>query len=267
MKRSEPFTLYSLGCFAFKTSVAQRLSCLVAQVSLLLAVAGTVRATNFVPFFNDDFNAGASAQWNNFAGNWSASGGVFRAQNPSNGAFNFLPFNLTDFAVNLDINRVADGGVWLRSDGTGANGLLLVTGGEGWGFGARQPASGNSLYFHVVQNGVFNPANPPYYAEVSQQFTADVSNIHLRVEVVGNTYSVFLNNGATPVTTFTDSTFASGRVGLYDFSNQTVDNFSIQVVPEPSALALIAVAGALVLCRLSKPLKWFQPGQSAYSPS
>jgi len=224
--------------------------CGVAAAFLILAFAAP--ATTFVPFFSDNFNSGASPQWNNFSGNWSAAGGVYHALNPSSTAFSFLPFNLTDFAVDVDINQVADGGIWLRSDGTGQNGLLLVTGGEGWGFGARNPASGTSLYFQLVKNGAYSPANPPYYAEVSGLFNPGVSSTHLHVEAVGSTYSVFLNNATTPVTTFTDSTYLSGRVGLYDFSSENFDNFSIAVVPEPSSLALLGLAAALALRRTAR---------------
>jgi hypothetical protein len=84
------------------------------------------------------------------------------------------------------------------------------------------------------------------------------SDVHLRVEVIGNVYSAYLNGSATPFTTLTSSTFTSGRVGLYDFSpvsgvstprGQTFDNFQVTdltAVPEPSSLALLGI-GAITL--------------------
>lgn len=54
----------------------------------------------------------------------------------------------------------------------------------------------------------------------------------------------------TPLTTLTDSTFTSGRVGLYDSSSQTFDNFALAAVPEPSiwvdALGWVRQAGGSV---------------------
>lgn len=64
---------------------------------------------------------------------------------------------------------------------------------------------------------------------------------HLRVTVVGDTYSVFVDGSATAATTLTTAQFSSGQVALYDFSAQTFDNFAL--VPEPSALGLVVLAG------------------------
>ena len=95
--------------------------------------------------FNDNFDTGASPLWGNESGSWSDSSGVYRASVPDNfpNAHSSLPFNLTDFSVELNINDVADGGVWLRSEaaaGTtiGRTGVLLITG------------VGGGLYWHNV---------------------------------------------------------------------------------------------------------------------
>src|SRR5689334_9743215 len=82
--------------------------------------------------FSDNFNSGASALWGNQSGNWTGSGGVYFAQNQGFVNCTAVPFNLTDYSVQLDIKSVADGGIWLRSDGSGNNGVLLITGGDGW---------------------------------------------------------------------------------------------------------------------------------------
>ncbi len=68
-------------------------------------------------FFSDNFNTGASPLWGNEAGGWYASGGVYNAQSPSNNPLTYssLPYDLTDFVVDLDINNVSDGGIFLRS--------------------------------------------------------------------------------------------------------------------------------------------------------
>ena len=130
--------------------------------------------------------------------------------------------------------------IWLRSsfNGGAINGILLVTGGDGGTF--------NGLYFHEVHNGATG-------GELSKVSVPGLqgSNVDLRVVVSGNTYSVYLGNSTTPVTTLIDSAFSSGSFGLYDFSpttkasaprGETFDNVSIDAsgpVPEPFSLALL----------------------------
>lgn len=182
--------------------------------------------------FIDNFDAGASALWSNSWGDWFAANGVYSAAQPQNipPTFTGLPFVLQNFSVDVDINQVADGGLWLRCDASGTNGVLLVTGGHGWGGGARGGNAGRSLYWHVITQANWN--NPPILDEAFNVFTnPGVENVHLRVEVVGNLYSAFLNGSTNATTSLleTNLTYSSGHVGLYDFSTQTFDNFVLQI--------------------------------------
>jgi hypothetical protein len=61
-----------------KTSLAVLVAFLIVSAATTLARADTV--------FFDDFNSdsGASSAWSNTLGNWTADGGVYRAQSPSN---------------------------------------------------------------------------------------------------------------------------------------------------------------------------------------
>ncbi|MHC4696266.1 MAG: CARDB domain-containing protein, partial [Planctomycetota bacterium] len=165
-----------------------------------------------LPFF-DDFESGASHLWGNERGSWIAEGGVYFAQIPGNAppTYSSLRFALTDFAIEVDINGTVDGGLWLRAD-SNYSGVLLVTKGTG-------------LYWHTMQNGQPGPMLNP----VNGLFPAG-GDIHVRVEVIGETYAAFLNGGTTPVTTLTTSLFPSGRVGLYDYSSQTFDN--VYLIPD-----------------------------------
>ena len=182
--------------------------------------------------FTDNFDSGAAPQWSNLRGGWFATGGVYDAVSPNNipPTFTGLPFVLQNFAFDVDINKVADGGIWLRCDASGTNGVLLVTGGHGWGSGSRGGNAGRSLYWHVITGQNYN--NPPILSEAFNVFqNPGVENAHLRVEVVGNFYSAFINHStnATTVLLETNSTYSSGRVGLYDFSAQTFDNVVLEV--------------------------------------
>jgi hypothetical protein len=112
------------------------------KIGLLLVALPVVLLFDLRPaeagiIFSDNFNNGASPLWGNQIGAWSATGGVYAATVPSNfpSAHSTLPFSLTDFVVDVDVNHLQDGGIWLRSTeepGTnvGIKGILLVTGGE-----------------------------------------------------------------------------------------------------------------------------------------
>lgn len=199
-------------------------------ILLICACAAQVRV-EAQSWFSDSFDTGTSVLWGSEIGNWSAAGGVYSASSPGNfpNAHSSLPFVLTDFTVELDINNVQDGGVWLRSStatGTsvGRSGVLLVTG------------VGGGLYWHIVlAGGSYGSSLNP----VSGLFTPGVSDPHLRIDVQGDTYSAFVNGAPTPATTLTTAAFASGQIALYDFSGQTFDNVS--VVPEPSIALLLSL--------------------------
>jgi hypothetical protein len=205
--------------------------------------------------FSDNFNAGASAAWGNERGSWRAADGVYDAGAPDNSPLTYSSVTtlsgLTDFEVDVDVNDLDDGGIWLRSDYNGGNinGVLLVTGGS--------TGNNNGLYWHVVQNGSAGGILGSVGLAGAQG-----SDVHLHIEVIGNSYSVFVNGNTTALTSISTNAFASGRVGLYDFSptsgastprGQTFDNFQVNdltsTVPEPSSLVLMSL-GAVALAAL-----------------
>jgi hypothetical protein len=212
----------------------------VTSLALVLVAATPARAQ---VIFSDNFKSGASPLWGNEIGNWTASGGVYFAQAPGNNPITYtsLPFTLGDFSFDEDINHLQDGGIWLHSTDP-SHGILLVTGGH--------QGAGTGLYWHII-NG--NETNPPALNEVTGLFTPGVSNAHIHVVVIGDTYSAYVNGSTTPATTLTTSAFPSGRVALYDFSQQTVGNVVLSPVPEPSGLILTGLgAGGLGLWRRRK---------------
>ena len=172
--------------------------------------------------FSDSFDSVPSSLWGNEVGNWAVSDGVYFAQEGSNSpaTYTSLPYELTDFSIEMDINNLQDGGVWLRSSGSGGtptDGVMLVTGGYG--------GTGTGLYWHTYTNGSYSGV----LNEVTGLFTPGVSDVHLRITVVGDTYQVFVNGSTTPATTLTTSPgqFSSGRIGLYDWIGQTFDNVTV----------------------------------------
>jgi Ca2+-binding RTX toxin-like protein len=189
--------------------------------------------------FTDNFDNGTSSLWGNEVGNWQQTQGVYDSQDPSNSPLTYssLPYLLKDFSIELDINKVQDGGVFLRSTDNN-NGVVLVTGGLG--------RVGTGFYWHTIQNGVVSEI---LNHSASGLLQSGISNIHLRIEVLGDNYSAFLNDIPTPVTTLTTSLFSSGKVALYDFSYdspglQTFDNVKVY---SDSPLITLAVAPTSVL--------------------
>lgn len=218
-------------------------------IMVFLTFSHNARA--LVVVFSDDFNSGASPLWGQEVGDWSDAGGVYRETNgplqpQTQINYSSLPFLLTDFTIEVDINDINDGGIWLRSQDN-KNGVLLVTGGEG---GTASGHGGDALYWHVVKNGVdIAPSNNI----VRNLFTPGISDPHLRVDVVGDVYSVFVDGNPFAATSITTNEFSSGRVALYGFSySQSFDNFVLLTpdgttgtVPEPSSVLIWLALGIL----------------------
>jgi len=197
------------------------------ELSLRLAAMSLIAFSLSAPkagasLFTDDFDSGASPSWGNERGAWLSSGGVYFATLPNNipPTYSSLPYTLSDLVLDVDVYNVSDGGIWLHSDATGNNGVLLVTGGH--------LHTGTGLYWHIVQNGSYGGI----LNEQSGLFVQGQAAIHLRVVVSGDTYAAYLNGSTTPATTLTTNAFPSGRVGLYDFTaNQYFDNFALDGTP------------------------------------
>jgi len=83
--------------------------------------------------FTDNFSP-PSSLWSNSIGNWTAVDGKYFAQAPSNNpeTYSGLPFVFTNsnFSLTVTINNLRDEGIWLDTDGSRDNGILLVLGGN-----------------------------------------------------------------------------------------------------------------------------------------
>lgn len=206
--------------------------------------------------FSDNFDAGASGAWGNEAGGWRTSGGTYDAGVPDNNPITYSSVTtltgLTDFRVQVDVNDVDDGGIWLRSsfNGGSISGVLLVTGGN--------LGSADTLYWHTVVNGVFSAPTATSFLPGLQG-----SDISLTIDVIGDDYTAFVDGNPVAATSLTTNLFASGAAGLYDFSpisgaatprGQTFDNFSISTfdVPEPYTAAMFALGVAGLALRRRK---------------
>jgi hypothetical protein len=192
-------------------------------LALVLVLLGTLFFHHPAPadlIFFDDFSADKG--WGNQRGDWSIGGGVYRALSPNNlpPTYSSAPTPvLTNFIVEMEVNNLSDGGIWLRSSYINgkASGLLLVTGGQGGAY--------NGLYWHIFHDDLFSDA----FGHVSIPGLQG-TNRHLKIEAQGSTYKVYLDGGANPLTTLVDSNFYSGLVAVYGYSPtliQTLDNVQI----------------------------------------
>ena len=184
--------------------------------ALVMAAGFSTLPTGAAIIFQDDFASGPSSLWGNESGGWTGSGGSYYATEPNNNpcAFSSLPFNLTAFSVDFDINSVSDGGIFLRASpapGTalGIQGILL---------NFKVPAGGPRLYWHVFYGTNGSGALNLTYLDYG-------TTPHVHVEVVGDTYAAYVNGSTEAATTLRTNVFSSGRVALYDFSDQSFSNF------------------------------------------
>jgi hypothetical protein len=229
------FIFFGVNPSTRKLQMRTWLTTLLAVITVL-----TTAPAQAAQIFCDNFNSGtADAQWGNNSGNWTAAGGSYRAQSPTNSPLThtLLPFSVSDFTLEVDVNNASDGGIWLRSDAN-RNGILLVIGGLGH--------AGTGFYFHEVHNGNAGGVLAPSAAGLFAQG----DEIHIKVVAAGDDFQVFLGNAVTPATTLTNSAFASGLVGLYDFGcgqggcPQSFDNFSLS---DPNPVQVPLPAGAVLL--------------------
>ncbi|HPS20496.1 MAG TPA: PEP-CTERM sorting domain-containing protein [Candidatus Omnitrophota bacterium] len=195
-----------------------------------------------VTLFEDDFNDGADTAWGNEIGSWNVSDGVYSAGSPSNNPPTYSSVTtltgLTNFTLDVTVNGMLDGGIWLRSKDSN-NGVLLVTG----GYGSRH----SGFYWHIFENGAYSGA----MGEVTIPGLLG-SNVDLKVVVDGDVYQLFVNGSDIAATTLITDKFSSGTVGLYDFSAQTFDNFKVTATPEPASMALFGLGGLILAVRRKK---------------
>lgn len=223
-------------------------------VFAFLVIAATTASAGTINFA-DNFSP-PSTEWSNSTGSWTATGGDYYAQVPNNNPYaeTTLPFDLTSYTLTVTVNALGDSGIFVRTNATDTQWVLLVLGGNGYGAGFRGGNAGSSLYWADSNNtsdqglvtGVFTPGNA---------YT-------ITVTAVGDTFSAYINGSSTPVSAFTDAVGGSdGEVGLYDnqpdtarggsgtpttYSNFSLQGTTVSSVPEPG-IALLMLGGLAVL--------------------
>jgi len=184
-----------------------------AIMALLLAVTPALAGSTFC----DKFTKKNDPAWGDQAGAWTIAKRRYYATKPDNNPLTYTDLvnyqSLTNFTLDVTVNDVYDGGIWLRSQYNNGepNGILLVVGGACSNY--------TGMYWHVVVNG--NPGNCLDEVNVAG---LEGSNAKIKVVAKGDTYTAYVNGAK--VTSLTDSTYETGSAGLYDNSAAPAETFS-----------------------------------------
>ncbi len=208
----------------------------------VLGVSATVGAADFSDVF-DGTEGQPDPDWNNEYA-FVVDGGAYNAVSPNNNPLaitTIKDLTITEATVQVDMLGARDGGIIVHGQGLAPNGnmegVLLVV----------NPNSG-FVYWHVTVGGT----NFVSYAQESLP-VAPGTDLRIVLQITGNTYSADLyqlsNLNFITNTTLVSNTYASGKVGLYDFNGpQKFDNV-IVTIPEPASLALLTVGAGLMAWR------------------
>jgi hypothetical protein len=182
-------------------------------MALLLAATPALAGGTFC----DKFVSKNDPAWGDQDGSWTIAKRRYYATMPDNNPLTYTDLtdyqSLTSFTLNVTVNDVYDGGIWLRSqyNGGAPNGVLLVVGGACSNY--------TGLYWHVVHDGSAGQC----LNEVNVS-GLEGSNAKIKIVAKGDTYTAYVNGAM--VTSLTDSTYTTGSAGLYDNSAAPAESFS-----------------------------------------
>ncbi len=175
---------------------------------------GTIQPVKML--VKDNFDDDNAIGWRTFGGAWSATGGQYRTQH-SYGGKALLNDNHT--------NAVLDATVTITS----------AAGDAGLVFRATSPAVGTDSYrgyyagITAAGRVVLGKANNNWTPLGTASLTVTPgTRYHLRVEAVGTSLKVFVNDMTNPRITVTDSTYTAGSSGVRVYNAAAAfDNFAI----------------------------------------
>ena len=164
----------------------------------------------------DNFADGNALGWQSYGGGWSATGGQYQAASSAGGK-SLLDDNFTNFRYDADVtirSGGGDAGVVFRATGA-------ATGVDAYrGYYAGIAANGRVLLGKAANN--WTPL-----ASVAMPVTPGTP-YRLRVEAVGSSLKVYVNDMSTPKIAVTDPTYTSGRTGVRVFSTAaSFDNIAL----------------------------------------
>jgi hypothetical protein len=175
---------------------------------------GTIRPVTME--VKDNFDDNNAVGWKTYGSSWSASGGRYHAP-ASSGGKALLDTRFANFAYDADVTITS---------GTGDAGVV---------FRVSQPAAGTDSYrgyyagLDTSGKVVLGKADNNWTALASVPMTVTTgTRYRLRVEAVGSSIKVYVDDMATPKISVTDASYTSGSDGLRVFNTAaSFDNVSI----------------------------------------
>lgn len=165
---------------------------------------GTIKPVTML--VKDNFNDRNAIGWKTYGGSWSATGGSYTAAS-SRGGKALLETNFADLVYDADVT--------IRS-GSGDSGVV---------FRATQPAVGvdsyRGYYAGISSAGrvLLGKADNGWTPLASVPMTIRPGTAyHLRVDAVGSSIRVFVNDMSTPKISVVDASYASGANGVRVFN-------------------------------------------------
>ncbi|HQO29817.1 MAG TPA: hypothetical protein PKY22_09875, partial [Accumulibacter sp.] len=118
--------------------------------------------------WRDNFDQGQQLPWTSVRGNWIASDGTYAAQQPGSSPVTaaLLPYDLSDFSIEVDLIQPVDGGLWLRANADATSGVLLVV-------------FANRMYWHVIADPVTGPWTIHGFAWISPALGSGANRIRV----------------------------------------------------------------------------------------
>jgi hypothetical protein len=167
--------------------------------------------------FADDFNDGNANGWTSYGGSWSVSNGELTVN--SGPGYKSLPFTyFNDFTYEADVTIAS---------GTGDAGVI---------FRAKNPAVGTDsyqgYYAGIATNGqvVLGKSNNNWTLIGSAPMTiAAGTKYRIKVEALGTSIKVFVNDMVTPKITAIDNSYLGGQTGVRVYQTSArFDNVTIE---------------------------------------
>lgn len=161
---------------------------------------GTIQRVKML--VKDNFDDNNAIGWKTYGGTWTATGGQYRAA-ASYGGKSLLDDNHTNAVYDADVTVTA---------GAGDAGLV---------FRATSPAVGADSYRGYYAG--ITPAGQVILGKANNNWTRLASaplavtsgtRYHLRIEAIGTSLKVFVNDMTTPKITVTDATYTAGATGV-----------------------------------------------------
>ncbi len=188
----------------------KKIGALLLTVLLLAGMALSVRAEEGPKLLYEYDPATASEVWSSFTGNWTYDENGISVTNDGNDVWFYTYMGVdkgwTDYVIEVDLVNVAEGGVIFRSTNPGPGvdsfGGYIMAYDSAYAFVGMDD---NDCWKTLPDDGPDAPAASALGYANEQ---------HWKIEVKGNTYTMYVDNVPIPFVQVVDDTYTQGGIGL-----------------------------------------------------